>query len=258
MKEASRGFIKAIIIVGLLFAVVYIVSYRNWINKKFGDNNFKYNEEGLNVEKKEVNVSDYLDLYNKVSFDFLENNFGEEFFNIYYGNEKFSNEYYLFVGVLNIISKDLVINCNYDRVLSSKDVDSSIKSIFGNVEYDKKTFETLNHHFSIEYNEELDSFHVLTDKCSGYDFSNGGIKSELVDAEMFQNKLYLDEVVMYVDYSIDSNLGMKFNYRAGIDKNSKFISNSYEDVDKKLLPVYRYTFKNENNNYYLESIKINK
>ena len=217
MKEASRGFIKAIIIVGLLFAVVYIVSYRKWINKKFGDNNFKYNEEGLNVEKKEVNVSDYLDLYNKVSFDFLENNFGEEFFNIYYGNEKFSNEYYLFVGVLNIISKDLVINCNYDRVLSSIDVDSSIKSIFGNVEYEKKSFETLNHHFSIEYNEELDSFHVLTDKCSGYDFSNGGIKSELVDAEMFQNKLYLDEVVMYVDYSIDSNLGMKFNYRAGID-----------------------------------------
>lgn len=258
MREVSRGFVKAAIIVGLLFAVVYIVSYRNWINKKFDGTNFKYNEESQNVVKKELNVSDYLDLYNKVSFDFLENNFGEEFFNIYYGNEKFSSDYYLFVGVLNIISKDLVINCNYDRVLSSLEVDSSIKSIFGNVEYDKKSFETLNHHFSIEYNEELDSFHILTDKCSGYDFSNGGIKSELFGAQMIQNNLYLDEVVMYVDYSMDSNSNMKFYYRAGIDKNSKFISNNYEDVDKKTLPVYRYTFKNENNNYYLESIKIYK
>ncbi len=260
MKQAFKGFIKAFVIVSVLFSILYFVSYRRWLNRDIKSSDIKYNyiEEGSsikNVDLKKENKSDFSYLYNKVSYEFLENNFGEDFFDYYYGNKLLSDEYYIFVGIINLIHNELVFNCKYDKVISTSLIDESIKSIFGDVKYNNTSFVTSNKHLSVEYDDESLSYHIKTDKCSGFDYSNGGIKSEIYEVYSFNNNLYIDEKVMYLDYSLDSFGNIIFNYHSGISKNDKIISNKYEEINKNDLPVYRYSFIEKNGKYFLKSIK---
>ena len=260
MKEASRGFVKAVIIVAVLFSIIYFFSYKRWISKDFGSEEIKYNynvgeknnEDVVEVKK---NSMSYLNLYNSVNYEFLENNFGEEFFDIYYNNQKFNDNFYTFVGIINLINKDLLINCNYDKILSLAQVDSSINSIFGNVKYNNISFKTKNGHLSIDYDNDLKGYHVVTDACSGFDFSNGGIKTEYYETFSSNDYLYIDEKALYMEYSLDINGKFSFNYHSGITKNDKILSNKYEEIDKSKIPTYRLIFKNIDGNYYFDSVE---
>ena len=260
MKDASKGFIKAIVILGVLFAIIYVSSYKRWINKDFSSNKISYNytdEEKNNESIVGANADNinFLDLYNSVNYEFLENNFGEEFFDIYYNNQKFNNNFYIFVGIINLINKELLINCNYDRNLSLSQVDSTIKNIFGNVIYDNVSFKTKNGYLSIDYDDELKSYHVVANRCSGFDFSNGGIKTEYYESSSSGGYLYVDEKAMYMDYSLDSTGKFSFNYHSGIRKNDAVLSNNFEEIDKSKLPTYRLIFKNIDDKYYFDSVK---
>ena len=257
-SNAGKGFLKAILIVGFLFAIIYFISYNKWMSFDFNtvDITYNTNSESENQNKsKDSNKNDkkeYNDLYEKLNYEFLEYNFGEEFYDMYYGNKSFNDEYYIFLGITNLIKSDAIVNCNLETKISKDDLNKEIKSILGNVKYEDKSFTTKNGYLSINYNADNKEYVVkLNGKCSGFDFTSGGIKDIYYRAEESENKLYIYEKALYLENKTDSNGNIIFNYHEGIDKNSKVISNSYDKIDVDSLQTYIYEFDKKDDIYTL-------
>ena len=64
--------IKGLLIIAVIGAIVYYVSYNNWINEGFDKLGTGYNDT---YQEKPVEVN-YKTYYEKVNFKFLEDNFG--------------------------------------------------------------------------------------------------------------------------------------------------------------------------------------
>lgn len=251
-NSAMRGFLKASVILGFIFVILYIVSYNKWLNNNFDDIDITYGGE-KNKEKEIVKV-DYKDLYEKINYEFMEYNLGSEFFDIYYGNEKPIDEYYLFVGITNLIRTEMLVNCNIAKEIDQKDVDSKINELFGNVSYTNKSFKNIDGSLSFEYDELYQKYLVKTNKCSGFDYKNGGIKNIYIDSYIDGKFLYIREKSIFLDYTNDSFGNIIFNYHEGLDKNSKIISNSFDKIDLETVSTYTYKFMDNSGNYTLVSI----
>ena len=263
-SNAGRGFLKAIIIVGFVFAIAYFISYNRWLAHDFNKVDITYN---ANTEQTNQNVVDdnpknddkkeYNDLYQKLNYEFLEYNFGEEFFDMYYGNKSFNDEYYIFVGIVNIIRSNAIVNCNLETKVTKDELNKEIKTILGNVKYEDKSFTTKNGNISINYDSNKKEYTVkLNGKCSGFDFTSGGIKNIYQKAEEKNNKLYIYEKALYLENTKDLNGNVIYVYYEGLDKNSKAIGNSYDKIDVNSLPTYVYEFEKTNDIYTL--IKVTK
>ena len=255
---AVRGFLKAVIIVGLIFVVFYYVSYNKWLNHDFDSVDITYRNDDLddNSSKNDsINDKEYKELYSNINYELLQYNFGEEFYDVYYNNKPFYDEYYIYVGVINIIKNDLIINCNFERTIKVSELQNKINSLFGNIKYNNKSFTTKNNKISINYNADEDSYTVkLNGTCSGFDYSGGGIKSIYRKTEIDNNSIYIYEKSLYVLNIKDKNGNIKTNYYKDINKDSQIIANTFEKVDIGVLPTYVYKFTKENNNYTLKSI----
>lgn len=250
-SKAGRGFLKAIIIVGFLFAIVYFISYNKWLNHNFDSIDIRYKEENARLDDDQDELkTDYKELYNSINYEFLENNFGEEFFDIYYNGGKISNEYLIYLGVINIIKEDIKSNCNFKIEINSTDLYNKIKTLVGNVNYEDKSFTTKNKHLNIEYNDSNKSYVVSVNKCSGFDFSNGGIKSTYKETKTENGYVYIYDNSIYLDYSEKNG----FSYHADIQKDSKVVSNSFENIDFNSIPIYEYKFRIGNGSNTLMSI----
>ena len=108
-SNAGRGFLKAVLIVGFLFAILYFISYNNWASHDFNKVDITYNlnndMESSNIEidnKTDNKTKEYSDLYSRINYEFLEYNFGEEFYDIYYKNKALTDEYIIVLVITNI------------------------------------------------------------------------------------------------------------------------------------------------------------
>ena len=257
-NSVVRGFLKAIIIVGVVFAIVYFLSYNKWLHHDFDSVDITYREdEGQKKDdnKGEESTTEYKELYNSINYEFLEYYFGDEFYDIYYNNKPLSEEYFIYVGIVNIIKNDATANCNYETIIDSAKLKDKINSLFGNVSYTDKSFTTKNGYLTIEYNSSSNSYRVkLNGVCSGFDYSNGGIKNVFVKSVKEGDNLYLYENAFYLNYSKDVSGNIMFNYHKDIFSDSKVIANNFEKLDLSSVPTYIFKFVKSNNVYTLQSI----
>jgi len=247
-----KGFLKAVVILGVIFAFLYFISYNKWLDNNFDDIDITYG--GEKTKEKEITKVNYKNLYEKINYEFLEYNLGSDFFDIYYNNGKITDEFYIYIGIINLIKNEMLINCNIVKELDSKDVKNIISELLGDVKYSDKSYINMDKSLSFEYDSASQKYLVKTSKCSGFDYSNGGIKNIYVDSFIDGNYLYIYEKSLFLDYTKDSFGNIIFNYHEGLNKNSKVISNSLEKIDLESIPTYIYKFVNENGNFTLVSI----
>ena len=254
-----RGLLKALAIVGIGYAIFYYVAYSSWKNNSFKDIDITYNDGTSEVEpkKEDKKEKDYSNLYDSVKFEYLEYNYGEEFYDYYYGSKDFDSKFYIYYAIINLLDNENIINCNLEKEISSLDVKKKINDVFGDVLITNASFTTANNYLDIQYDASSDKYYVkINDKCSGFDYSNGGIKNEYYDAEVKGNYLYIYEKALYLDYSYDSTGNIIYNYHNGINKNSSIAGNSYSSINLDNLPTYVYKFELKDGMY--KFISVNK
>lgn len=257
-NSVVRGFLKAIIIVGVVFAITYFLSYNKWLHHDFDSVDITYHEDGWQKgeeSKGEESTTEYKELYNSINYEMLEYYFGEEFYDIYYNNKALNDDYFIYVGVINLINNDTLANCNYETVIDSSKLKEKITSLFGDVKYTDKSFTTKNNYLSIVYNSNENNYKVkLNGVCSGFDYSNGGIKNVFKKSVKDGDNLYLYENAFYLNYTKDESGNIIFNYHKDIFKDSKVIANSFDKLDLASVPTYIFKFVKSNNMYTLQSI----
>ena len=260
-SNAGRGFLKAILIVGFLVAILYFISYNKWADHDFDKVDITYkitDEEGNPVEttKKEVEDAskEYEKIYSSINYELMQFNFGEEFKDIYYGNKDFNDEFYIYLGIINIIQNDLLINCNYETVLPKDTIKQKVTSLIGDIKYTDKSFK-ISDKVVIDYDSSNGNYSIkLNGTCSGFDYSSGGIKNIFKKAEIDGDNLYIYEKALYIENKKDNNGNIIFIYHKDINKDSEVLANSFEKVDQEVLPTYVYKFVKNNNQFVLKEI----
>lgn len=256
MNNIVKGFVKAFIIVGVIYLLFYYISYNVWLKKGFDNIDVTYKEENTtNQNEPQPSNQEYQDLYNKLNFEVLETNFGEEFTNIYFGSTSFTSEYYLYMGIISLVKDNFVTNCNFEKEIPVQEVDFKIKELFDMPIYENKSFSTKNGYLNITYDGSRGVYVVKTNKCSGFDYSKGGVKTQIYNSNTAGNHLYIYAKAYYVDNSQDSNGALTFNYHSGPKKEYPTIANNIDKLDLNKVATYKYTFVRENNKYHLSSIE---
>jgi hypothetical protein len=257
MNKIMSAFVKASIVVLVLFIIVYTLSYNKWKkNSNFDDIDITYKETGTNGEKVDIKQQEtsHEELYSSINFEFVENNYGEEFLPVYYGSQEMDFKYYLYMAIVNIIKTETKTDCNLTKTVRKSDVDKMINYLFGAVPYIDLSFSTNNNYMVVDYDSDNNIYNVTVNKCSEYDFSQGGIKTQYIKEEIKNNTLYIYEKAYYVEYSIDENGLLSFNYHSGVDKNSPVISKSIETLDLNKVDTYVYKFDKGKSSFNLVSI----
>lgn len=253
-NSMRKGFIKAIVFVGLAFIVFYYISYNKWLDHDFNgvDISFKKSDENTN---KSDETKKYEDLYSSINYELLQYTFGEEFYDIYYNNKEFYDEYFIYTGIVNIIKDDMMLDCKLEKNIEKAKLDEQIKNLFGSINYNDKSFNTKNNNVSIKYDSNKNEYNVkLNGECSGFDYSNGGIKNIYRKAETLNNELFLYEKSLYVESSKDDNGNVFYRFHNDINKKSQIIANTFDKVDLEIIPTYVYKFIKENGKYTIKSI----
>jgi hypothetical protein len=266
----GKGFIKAAVIVAILYAVFYYFSYNRWSGQSLDDVDATYKEDkailGDDYEDNPVKGEDKTDtkeednyklLYEKYNFELLENNYGEEFFNMYYGGASFNSEYYIYLAIVNLMNNENLVNCNLEKTYTLEEVSNKIVELFGEVEYDNKSFTTKNNYLSITFNN--DQYKVkVNNKCGGFDYSNGGIKNKYDKALSLGNELYIYEKAFYLDYSTGNDGNLQFNYHSLLSKDSPVVGHDLNKLNMDDFTSYIYKFTMENGGYKLVSVSEEK
>lgn len=260
-KNAVKGFVKAAIIVGVVYAVFYYISYYRWNKINLDDVDITYHESD-NVEdekENEVNKDEYKAIYDKVKFELVESNYGEEFFDIYYNGSSFTNDYYIYLAVINLIKDENVVNCNLEKEFNKIEIAQKIDEIFGTIKYEDKSVTTKNNYLNITYDEVNGTYKVkVNNKCSGIDYSNGAIKNEYEKATILGDYLYVYEKAIYLNYTYDNNGNLVFNYHIGLTSDSPVVGNDYNSLNLDDFKSYVYKFEIDGGNYKLKSISVDK
>ena len=262
----GKGFIKAVVIVGIVYAVFYYFSYNSWDSQNLDDVDVTYNEENAILgddypDKNDKDTNDKKDnyklLYDNYNFELLENNYGEEFFDMYYNGANFSSEYYIYLAIVHLMNNENLVNCNFEKTYTKDEVANKIVELFGNVAYNNKSFTTKNNYLSISFVN--DAYKVkVNNKCGGFDFQNGGIKNKYEKALTMNDELYIYEKAFYVDYSTSSNGNLVFNYHALLTKESPILGTDINKLNMDDFKSYVYKFTMENGGYKLVSISEEK
>ena len=189
-------------------------------------------------------------LYNKVGYEFLKKNLSPEYYDRYFLGKKFDNDFYLTVAIANLINNDIKTNCSFEKEFNRVEVLSKIKELFGNVEYEDRSLN--NDNISITF--DTSGYHVKANKCSGFDYKNGGIKEEYVKSTTIGDFLYLYTRALYVDLIENEDDLLVFNYHDGINKEDKIIANDISNVDMENVSTYKYIFKKVDGNYIFDSV----
>lgn len=271
MNGVLKGFIKAFLILAIIVSIWYVVSYKIWQNRGFDDNLdlSKYFEEEKKYYEEVIDNKEDIakSLYSKINFKMVEENFGTNFFEEYYGKDStnlknFTDEFIVYLAIINLQKDLFMTECNQTQVLSSEKVDDKIKEIFGkNVEYENVSYSNSDGSFIIEYLAESNSYKVTNTKCSGIGFKKNYIETEFFESKVVNNDIIVTEIVYYTSYSLKSDGSYVLNFHYGLDENSQVIYNSSmgNDIDKNKFMKYNYTFiEGSNDNYYLSKIeKVN-
>ena len=243
--------LKLIIVIAIILLLYTFKRYQDWLKKPMDPGIPKYVMEDDGIDREQIDLKK---LYETVNFEFLENNFGSEFKNIYYNGKEMNNEFYIYMGILPIIKDEIKINCKLNKEISGSNVDSNIKKMFGNITYKRISYEFSDKSVKIKYDDLRDIFTVETNKCSGVDYTKGGVKTEYISAYKEQNIATIEENIYFLKTLItDSDLS--YNYYLGFNEEGPLNSNSIEKLDRSKLPKYKLIFETKDNNYYFKGIK---
>lgn len=265
MSDVAKGFFKALFGLLVLFLILYIIRYNIITNKGFSEVNYDEILENEKNQYEEIKID--LDsigqkLYEKVNFKFIETNFGKEFFNNYYitgidFNKNVNSELAVFLAIINLEKDSFMDMCNNNINILKSDVDNEIKSIFGSIKYDDVLYRKYDDGLIIEYDNSNNLYKVTNNRCSGIEFGDDYIESELYEVENNNGNIVITEIVYYVSYSFDASGNYFLNYHYGFDKDSPIISTSKDNMfNKEKFLKYKYVFnKDSSNNYYLTRIE---
>lgn len=251
MKKNGILTLKIVLVVGLVSLLFVYKKYQNWVDEKWEVETPRYVMEDDDTFKEDVNL---INLYKRINYQYVENNLGSEFKEIYYGKEKFNDKFYIYISIIPLIEEEIKVNCNINRVISGDNVDDMVKKMFGKADYSKIGFEFKDKSVKVEYNNLENSFNIKTTKCSGIDYTKGGVKTEYIKASQGKEMAYIEENVYYMKSLINSS-GMSYNYHSGVSEKDRIISNELEKIDKSKLPVYRLVFIREGENYYFRFVE---
>lgn len=252
MSDALKGFIRAVIILSILFLVFYVFSYKIWEKKEF-DSDVIYNEEDINKNDKpiinDVNIEEVgKSLYGKFNFEFLENNFGSSYFNEYYkldGNysKDFSSDFIVYTAVVNLLKNSFSNTCNTTNIITLSMLNDTVYELFGFfITNDSK--EIVLDGLKITYDSNNKIYLVENNKCSGnLDKYSGYIKTELYKVEKNLDNTYVYETVYF--YNVDKETGVE-NYYSGLNNKSKILAHKNIDLDRTKLSRYILIFDSNN------------
>ncbi len=265
MDNIFKGFIKAFFILVVICTILFSISYNAWKNEGFSDdlNLSDYFEEEKHYypqvtdNKKEIAK----ELYKKINYKFVEENFGTDFYDEYYENEDsdFSSEFMIYLAIINLEKDSFMTECNNKIILSSDVVDNKIQELFGtNATYENKSYENKEKTFAINYLSDSSTYEVVNTSCSGIEFQKNYIETEFFDSKQIDKNLIVTEITYYTSYTLKVDGSYVLNYHSGLTPDSNIIynSNMTANIDKNKFTKYNYIFVEISpNKYYLSKIE---
>lgn len=249
-KNLILGF-QIVLILGFIFIIYTYQKYQNWANKKLDTEIPSYVIENDLLSRKKVDLTD---IYMKLNFEHLQNNFGADFKNIYYGEEKINDKFINYIGILEVLGNDIKYSCSLNKEVNASKVDNMVKKVFGDITYKKMSFDLSNKEMVVKYDEATNNYIIKTTKCGGYDFTKGGIKNKYLSAYYENGIAIIEEKVYYLRTLIDTN-GLSYKYYLGVSDKTDYYVNSIDKIDQSKLPKYKLVFEKEDKNYYFRYVE---
>lgn len=232
MTEKNKGLVKGILLLSIVVLAIYTIGYKRWENADFTDD-IDYSEymEKPQLQENDFNIEKAKTIYQRVNFKMIEENFGEEFADMYYNQKKFSNEFIIYLAVVDLNKDTFRIECNNEITISKADLDKKIKELFGSyIKYEDKSFNTKNNKLSIKYSNETNIYTINNYACSGIEYGKGHIETKIKNANLVNNILEIEEYVYYLDYEKNSDGMYVLKYYNSLNNNGPLIKE--EDLDK--------------------------
>ncbi len=255
MKEALTGLGRAVIIIVILLVIMNIakVFFRDpnkqqevIINPSIVDDK----EDDKKKDEKYDNDYDYEAIYNKYNFKTVEGFYGKDFKKLYYEGNNFTNEYYLYLSVIDSNRNNYIFVCNNDFTIKESEVNTKMKELFGEVTYTPTSYTSSDKTFSITYNEKKKNYTVKTSKCAGISPYTDYVETKYLGGIHKDNTIEIYENAYYVNY-VDEN-GVK------VEKLHKDVT-EYSSIvltqDDKSFAKYKLVFEINNNGIVFKKVE---
>lgn len=252
MNDSTKKFVKVSVILLIVITIIYVIGYKKWEKQEFDDriDYSEYIEKPQLQEEKIITEKDAKILYEKINYKFVEENYGNDFFDIYYKNKEFSSEFIIYLAIINIQKDSFRIDCNKTIEIDKKIVDNKIKEIFGSkIKYNDTDIITLNNSLKIEYVENLKKYIITNSKCSGNNFGTGYIETEFLSYQETNGILQIIEYAYYIDYKKDEDGQYIINYYDSLDNTGNIIAKNKITEKDKLLK-YKLVFEKDTEGIY--------
>lgn len=253
MKEAGKGFLRAVaILIGLLivFNLLKPIIYGNQSQSPED----AYGIHGDDTDTPAVKLSydkkyDYESIYNKYDFKYVQEIFGSEFSEYYYKDKEFSDDFYLYVAVMNLTKNKFTLVCHNSIDISESTIKDKVTELFGKVTFNHKSYTSADGNMVITYNGNSKTYNVVNNRCSGIDIKKGYIETKFLGGIDNNGVIEIYENAHLVKQTEDNNGVLSVNNYYGVNESTGIAktSNNYY--------IYKYTFTKEGDSFYLNKIE---
>lgn len=253
IKDKNKVTIYIVLAILLIIAVGTLVI----VNKE---------KRGDLVTLEEENNEDVLtgiDYYSIINYQKL-NTLPDEYYGYFYKTKKvetkdIDNTVKLYMAIRKVVADQKLGNIEKEIQIKESDVAKAIKEIFGDkVEYKN---ESLNgnacSYTNFQYDKNSKMYIQKPDDCT--ETRTDTILDEMISTVEENDIVKVQEKVGFVEtsYNLETKK-LSYNIYKDIEKKEKVVTVDNYSIDscKELLNTYQYTFKKDNNHYYLESVEM--
>lgn len=213
-----------------------------------------------NSQDEILESNDYYSIINYLKLNTLP----DEYYGYFYTEDNLKqrdikNNIKIYMAIRKVIADKGLSNIDEEIKINESDVTKSLKEIFGNiVEYSHESLSgNTCSYTNFTYDKDSKTYIQKPSEC--IEPRTDTILYEIVDTKEEDGVVIIQEKVGFIENSY--NLETKklvYNIYKDVDKLEKIatVDNYSIDSCKELLYTYKYTFKKDNNNYYLESIDV--
>lgn len=255
-----KNIFKVLLGILIIFFLYYGISYFNWENKPFEDDNYYFQEEEGKVDQEDIDPNLIKKLYKVIDIKKIQESFGKEFSQLFYGEKlrvsDLPNKVILYLVSINLEEIDYTFNCSNEKNFSLEEFDKKAKELFGpNIKYSLESF-SIDNSFILKYNKEEKLLTLTNTTCGGIKFKEGYVGNHLVKSEQFTDRIELTVAAYYVSFSTLDNGMVISNFHENTNPKSKIVSDSSKgEIPEKNISLYKFTYNLNGDNYYLDSIK---
>lgn len=253
MKEAGKGFIRAVGILIVLLVIFNLMKPMIYGNSKPSDEDaYGVNGDGSETVPTKVaydSKHDYESIYDNYSFRFIQEIFGNEFQDYYYKNKSFDDNLYLFVTVMNLTKNKFTLVCHNNVEISEATIKAKMTELFGNVTFTNKSYTTSDNNLVITYNDDIKMYTVENRRCSGVDVKKGYVETKFLGGKENDGTIEIYENAHLVKQTEDANGVLTINNYYGVGESTgiaKTTNNYY---------IYKYIFTKSGDSFYLTGIE---